>query len=109
MVTGQVEILSAVTPSVPTVVMTRTPGRWSGDAEPPHPAVEDLWLVSQRILARDTHTPLIVADDCGHQLPNEVPALVAYAISAVHSAVRHGGAVRSDPDHLAVLAGRLDA
>lgn len=54
-ITGQVEILAATIPRAPCVVVTRTPGRWSGDTGPPHPAVEDLWLISQRILAEQHH------------------------------------------------------
>ena len=107
-VAGQVEILSAATPQVPTIVMTRTPGMWSGDEPPPHPAVEDLWLVSQRIVARDSQAPLVAADNCGHQLPRDAPGLVAHAVDVVHSAVRHGKPLRLDPLELSALQGHLD-
>jgi pimeloyl-ACP methyl ester carboxylesterase len=60
-VRGQVEILSLGIPRVPSVVLTRTHGTWSGDAPPPHPAVEDLWLVSQRQLADQAGASLVVA------------------------------------------------
>lgn len=106
-VAGQVEILSAELPPVPTVVLTRTHGRWGGETPPPHPAVEDLWLVSQRLLARQTGAPLIVADNCGHQLPRQVPDLVAYAIKAVHAAAS-GDPLTVDEAQLAQLGGHLD-
>ncbi|BAL87257.1 hypothetical protein AMIS_20370 [Actinoplanes missouriensis 431] len=107
-VTGQVEILSAPTPDVPALVLTRTHGRWDGENPPPHPAVEDLWQVSQRLLARDLRCPLLVADNSGHQMQHEAPELVAYAIRAVHTAVRSGGPVRVDPAAVADAGGQLD-
>lgn len=107
-VRGQVEILSRDLPNVPAVVVTRTHGRWSGGEPPPHPAVEDLWRVSQQRLAAELGCPLIAADDCGHQLPRDVPALVAYAVDAVVEAVRDCAAVKLNPERLAELAGHLD-
>lgn len=107
-VSGQVEILSAQPPKVPTVVLTRTPGRWSGAEKPPHPAVEDLWLVSQRILARETGAPLLVAENSGHQLPAEAPRLVAYAVKLVHAAAVSGEPVRPEADLLARFGARID-
>jgi pimeloyl-ACP methyl ester carboxylesterase len=107
-VAGQAEILSAPTPQVPTVVLTRTRGRWSGDSPPPHPRVEDLWFVSQQILARELRAPLIVADDASHQIPAERPELVAYAVDQVVAAVRQGEGVRLDRDRLWALGGHLD-
>lgn len=105
-VTGQVEILSTELPPVPTVVLTRTPGRWDGENPPPHPAVEDLWLISQRLLARQAGAPLIVADNCGHQLPRQVPDLVAYAIRTVHAATS-GDPLTVDEALLGQLGGHL--
>jgi pimeloyl-ACP methyl ester carboxylesterase len=107
-VRGQVDILTSPIPDVPAVVLTRTHGRWSGTDEPPHPAYEDLWLVSQRILARDHRAPLIVADNSGHQIPAEAPDLVLYAIEQVLEAVRTKQPVRVNLDRLLTLGGHLD-
>ncbi|MGX6604851.1 alpha/beta fold hydrolase [Micromonosporaceae bacterium Da 78-11] len=106
-VAGQVEILSAPTPQVPSVVLTRTYGLWGGGVAPPHPRVEDLWLISQQILARELRAPLIVADDASHQIPAERPGLVAYTIDQVVAAARLGGAVRLDLDRIKALGGHL--
>jgi pimeloyl-ACP methyl ester carboxylesterase len=106
-VDGQVDILSAAIPDVPTIVLTRTHGRWDGENPPPHPAVEDLWLVSQRVLARDFKAPLIVADDCGHQLPRELPDLVACAVQAVLAAIASGSPVHLEEDLLRRCGGHL--
>lgn len=108
-VSGHVEILSAQLPDVPAVVLARTHGRWSGTAQPPHPAVEDLWQVSQRILARDLRAPLIIADDCGHQLPRDVPDLVAYAVQVVLEAARAGRRPEPEPSALDRYGGHLAA
>lgn len=107
-VRGQTEILSAPTPQIPAVVITRGHGRWDGENPPPHPAVEDLWQISQRLLARDLGCPLLVADHAGHQLQRETPDLVAYAIRAVHAAVCDGTAVQVDSSELAEAGGRVD-
>lgn len=107
-VAGQVEILEASIPDVPAVVLTRTHGRWGGDKPPPHPAVEDLWRVSQRILARGFRAPLVVAEDCGHQLPRDAPDLVAYAVRAVLDAARSGAPVHLDPVLLSERGGHLE-
>jgi pimeloyl-ACP methyl ester carboxylesterase len=106
-VTGHVEILSAPAPAVPTLVLVRTHGRRIG-GPPEHPAMEDLWLVSQRRLARELGTPLIAADDSTHHLQREAPDLVAYAVRLVHAAVRDDGVVRVRPADLAPLKGHVD-
>lgn len=87
-VAGEVEILAADYPDVPAVVLTRTPGRW--DVDLPHSAIDDLWSVSQRRLARELAAPLVEAAGAGHQLPRQAPALVAYAVDAVVDAARNG-------------------
>jgi pimeloyl-ACP methyl ester carboxylesterase len=107
-VRGQVDILTAELPAVPTVVMTRTPGAWDGAYDPPHPAAEDLWLVSQRLLARQAGAPLIVADNTGHQIPRDAPDLVAYVITAVADAVRDGTHVELNIERLTELGGHVD-
>jgi pimeloyl-ACP methyl ester carboxylesterase len=83
--TGQVEILTAPVPEVPAVVLVRRRGWWVEGKAMPHPAIDDLWHVSQRILAEQWKAPLIVAEYSGHQIPAAQPALVAYAIELVLS------------------------
>ena len=107
-VRGQVDILTAELPRVPAAVLARTHGTWDGVNAPPHPAIEDLWRVSQQHLARQFKRPLIAGDNVSHQIPDEAPGLVAYAISAVVDAVRHGTDVALDPPRLAALGGHLD-
>ncbi|SNY54471.1 alpha/beta fold hydrolase [Paractinoplanes atraurantiacus] len=84
LITGQVEMLTAVIPDVPTVVLVRQRGWWS-TGKPPHPAIDDLWHVSQRLLAEQWHAPVIVAERSGHMIPAHQPALVVYAIELVLS------------------------
>ncbi|GLW34175.1 alpha/beta fold hydrolase [Actinoplanes regularis] len=106
-VQGQAEVLDATPPRVPTLVLTRTPGRWGGDRPAPSGA-EELWLVSQRILARETGSPLIVAEHSGHRIPVDQPDLVACAIRAVHTAALTGTPVHLDPDTLSRTGAHLD-
>ncbi|GIF05658.1 hypothetical protein Asi03nite_31960 [Actinoplanes siamensis] len=106
-VSGEVEVLYAATPTVPTLVLTRTPGRWDG-ANPAPSGAEELWLASQRILARETGSPLIVAEHSGHRIPTEQPDLVAYAIRAVHTAATTGRPVRLAAEALAAVGAHLD-
>jgi pimeloyl-ACP methyl ester carboxylesterase len=106
-VKGQVEVLYATPPTVPTLVLTRTPGHWTVKDLPD--GVDDLWLASQRILARETGSPLIVAEHSGHRIPVDQPDLVAHAIRAVHTAATSGRAPRLDLESLAALGAHLDA
>ncbi|WP_045740829.1 alpha/beta fold hydrolase [Actinoplanes rectilineatus] len=108
-VAGQAEILAAPTPTVPAAVVVRTHGRWDGLVQPPHPAVEDVWLTSQRLLARDWNCPLIIADNSGHQLQREAPSLVTYAIRTVRDAVVSGEPVKTDPQAAEAAGGHLDS
>jgi pimeloyl-ACP methyl ester carboxylesterase len=89
-VRGQVEIMTLTLPRVPALVLSREPGAWDGQWDPPHEAVEDLWIASQRALAHDVGAPLVVADRCGHQIPRDRPALVAYAVRQVLDAIQEG-------------------
>jgi pimeloyl-ACP methyl ester carboxylesterase len=102
---GEVEILTAAVPRVPTVVISRKPG-WYREA--PHPALDDLWHTYQQLIARDTGAPRIVATDAGHQIPDEAPRLVAYAIDAVVRAVRASSEPQLDPGELEVAGGWVD-
>lgn len=105
-VSGQVEVLEARVPAVPTLVLVRSPGRWSPG---PLPAgADELWLLSQRLLARDSGAPLIVAEHSGHPIPLDQPDLVAFAIRAVHAAVSDSRGVRLDPEELTAVGGHLD-
>ena len=74
-VTGQVEVLTATTPPVPALVLTRSPVHPTTADLPA--GVEELLATSQRILARELGAPLIVADDSGHRIPGTAPDLVA--------------------------------
>ncbi|WP_232344187.1 alpha/beta fold hydrolase [Actinoplanes awajinensis] len=105
-VTGQVEVLTATTPPVPALVLTRSPVHPTTADLPA--GVEELWLTSQRILARELGAPLIVADDSGHRIPSTAPDLVAYAIRAVHTAAGTARPVRVDPEELSKAGGHLD-
>jgi pimeloyl-ACP methyl ester carboxylesterase/predicted kinase len=107
-VQGQVEVLNARLPIVPALVLTRTYGRWDGENTPPHPAVEDLWLTSQRALAAQMMCQLLIAGNAGHQMQREAPELVAYAIRAVHTAAVEGNAVTVSPIDLPAVGGKID-
>jgi pimeloyl-ACP methyl ester carboxylesterase len=107
-VAGEAEILGAALPLVPGVVIVRTPGRW--DVALPHPALADLWQANHRDLARQTGAPLVVAADAGHQIPQEAPQLIAFAVDEVVQAVRRGDPTcRLDPDCLARVGGLLSS
>ncbi|MGK5682462.1 hypothetical protein [Actinoplanes sp. URMC 104] len=106
--TGEVEVLQSRRASeVRSAVVTRTPGRW----EPPWPAeaLDPLWLAHQRRLAWSLDTPLIVAADAGHQIPDEAPELVAYLIDEVIDHCRRDlTMLMPDQERLAVAGGRAD-
>jgi pimeloyl-ACP methyl ester carboxylesterase len=103
---GEVEVRKATPPSVPAVVLGRTPGWWS-PRPIPHPALDELWQLNQRDLADAHHAPLIIASDAGHHLPREAPALVAYGIDLVVRAVRTGTAPAPAEDELTAVGGHL--
>ncbi|GAA2902470.1 hypothetical protein Acy02nite_30670 [Actinoplanes cyaneus] len=105
-VNGQVEVLYAAPPAVPTLVLVRSPGRWAPG--PPPAGADELWLASQRILARDTGAALIVAEHSGHAIPHDQPELVAYAVRAVHEAAGGGRGVRLEAERLTEVGGHLD-
>jgi pimeloyl-ACP methyl ester carboxylesterase len=85
---GEVEVLAAAIPAVPTVVITRRRRWWMEGESMPHPAIDDLWRLSQHLLAEQHNAPLIVAEKAGHQIPLEAPGLVAHAVDAVVWATR---------------------
>ncbi len=104
---GEVEILEALTPSVPAMVVTRTPGRWLDPWVPER--VDPVWTAYQRQLARQLKCPLVVADDAGHQIPAEQPGLVAYAVDeVVRKARKARSADGADRDSLRVAGGTVD-
>jgi hypothetical protein len=107
-IAGQVEILAASALTVPAVVLTRSWNWWPAGREMEHPALGELWAVSQRQLALQWGAPLIVTDT-GHQIPREAPDLVAYAVGAVVHAARSGSRVHLDDGRLAVLGGTREA
>lgn len=102
---GEVEILVAVAPAVPAIVVSRTPGRWNISL--PHPAIDDLWTIHQKLLAEQWRAAHIVAINAGHQTPREAPNLIVYAIDAVVQAARTPhGVVDLDPTRLTAVGGR---
>jgi pimeloyl-ACP methyl ester carboxylesterase len=102
---GEVELLSATIPPVPTVVITRRRHWWMAGETMPHPAIDDLWQVSQQLLAQQCNAPLLVAEHAGHQVPSEAPALVVCAVEAVVHAVRAGASVIIDPAAVSAAGG----
>lgn len=105
-VLGEVETLTATVPKVPTVVITRTPGRWG--VALPHPGIDRVWSVHQQLLAEQCHAPLVVATDAGHQIPDEAPELVAHVVDHVVAAVRTGQQQCTlDPARLCRVGGLL--
>jgi pimeloyl-ACP methyl ester carboxylesterase len=105
LITGEVEVLTAAVMRVPALVLTRTPGWWIGPL--PHPSVDELWSTYHRLLAAELGAVRLIAQDSGHHMPKDAPALVAYAIDAVTRAVRAGTSPRLDPAELAAAGGRL--
>lgn len=104
---GEIQLLGAFVPKVPAAVITRTPGRWTEDY--PAERCDSLWMAYQRQLARQWRTPLVVAEDAGHQIPAEAPRLVAFLIDhVVRSARGRGGSQIPDLPSLAVAGGRFD-
>lgn len=102
---GEVEILEARVPQVPAAVVTRTPGH----LYPGYPPETDIvWTGYQRLLARQLSGPLVVADDTGHQIPDEAPGLVAHVVDAIVAAARTGRRWVPDPEALAAVGATLD-
>lgn len=102
---GEAEVVQAVAPSVPAVVIACTPGLW----EPEWPAAGDrLWTAYQRQLARHLGAPLVIAANAGHQIPDEAPALVAYVIDRVVEAASAEGPVVLGEATLTKAGGGLD-
>lgn len=92
---GAAEITGVDWPPVPGVVLVRTPGAWAGDT-PFDPDVDRFWHEQAAILAAELGVPRVVADDAGHQMVREVPALVAYAVDEVVRAVQEQRGVELD-------------
>lgn len=104
---GEIEALDseALWPDVPAVVLTRTLDRWTHghvaeQSDPP-------WSAFQRQLARLSRCPLVIAQDAGHQIPAEAPALVAHLVDAIVGAARSGSPWTPDPVALASAGGGL--
>ncbi|GAA4602088.1 alpha/beta hydrolase [Actinoplanes octamycinicus] len=106
LIVGQLEVITAAPAPVPTVVLTRTPHHPSTAGLPR--GVEELWLASQRILARGAGAPLIVADHAGHRIPQEAPDLVAHAVRLTCAAITRGTGIAVDPEALSKAGGHLD-
>ena len=85
---GEAEVVQAESPLVPSIVLARTPGRWT--MQPPDPAIDGIWQRAQADLARRSGAALIIAKDSGHLIPADAPGLVAFAVDQVVMAVREG-------------------
>jgi pimeloyl-ACP methyl ester carboxylesterase len=83
---GEAEVNRARVPRVPSIVLARTPGNWYGP--PPDAQADGIWQRAQADLAEQSASPLIIAKDSGHRMPDDAPGLVAFAIDQVVSAVR---------------------
>jgi pimeloyl-ACP methyl ester carboxylesterase len=105
---GAREVAGAILPRVPSIVVARTPGRWY--RPPPDPEIDRLWQRAQADLAEESASPLIIARDSGHRLPDDAPGLVAFAIDHVVTAVReHSESVALDPADVNEAGGNLAA
>jgi pimeloyl-ACP methyl ester carboxylesterase len=85
---GEAEVIHAELPLVPSIVLARTPGRWS--TPPPDPAIDGIWQRGQADLARRSGAALIIAKDAGHRIPVDASGLVAFAVDQVVMSVREG-------------------
>ncbi|HKT03473.1 MAG TPA: alpha/beta hydrolase [Rugosimonospora sp.] len=107
-VAGKDEVDTMPLLTLPSVVLTRTPGRWQDP--PPAPAIDREWQDTQAGLARQIGAHLVVATNSGHEMLREAPDLVAYAIDAVVHAVRtRQSQAALDPGRLAAVGGRYVA
>jgi pimeloyl-ACP methyl ester carboxylesterase len=88
--TGAEEIAASIVPQVPAVVLSRTWGWWKPEFGPQAPHHDARWHGYHAELAGRWGAPRLVAGDSGHQMPAEVPALVALAVDLVVGAVREG-------------------
>jgi pimeloyl-ACP methyl ester carboxylesterase len=103
---GEAEVNDARLPRVPSIVLARTPGNWYGPA--PDPQIDGLWQQAQADLADQSASPLIIAKDSGHRMPDDAPGLVAFAIDQVVSAARdHSESVALDPHQVSDAGGEL--
>jgi pimeloyl-ACP methyl ester carboxylesterase len=103
---GVAEVTRASLPRVPSIVVARTPGRWH--TPPPDPQIDEVWQRAQADLARQSGSPLIVAKDAGHRIPEDAPGLAAFAIDQVVTAVRgHRQAVTLDAGQVSEAGGDL--
>lgn len=103
---GAAELAEAVYRPMPAVVVARTPGRWTSPQATAQ--VDDRWSAQQRSVADELDAMLIVADDAGHHVHDDAPALVALAIGLVTAAARDGQtAVNVEPDSVGQAGGRI--
>jgi pimeloyl-ACP methyl ester carboxylesterase len=105
---GATEIVT-LQPSVPAVVITRTPGRWNTSNATGE--IDELWRRHHATLAAELGAAHIVAVDGGHRLNAEAPRLIATAIAEVFRATQSGGPLQFGQAALTdaggVLASRL--
>lgn len=104
-------------PAVPAAVVTSAVGRWLRITDPdkyrPYTLdqVDARWQDGQRELAARADAVQLIAHTAGHDMPREAPALVAYAVDAVHTAAQtasaDGQAVQLDAAAVATADGRI--
>jgi pimeloyl-ACP methyl ester carboxylesterase len=108
-VAAEADALAATSPpQVPTVVLTRAVGWWYPPPAAAPPDEDARWHRHHAELADQAGGVRLVAATAGHQLPREAPALVAYAIDTVLTAVRgHLPGVAIDPAAVIHAGGAL--
>lgn len=106
-------------PAVPAAVVTSAVGRWLrvDDPETYKPFMLDQldarWQDGQRELTDRAHAVQLIAHTAGHHIPREAPALVAYAVDAVHAAAQAASIdgqpsrVQLDPAAADIAGGRI--
>jgi pimeloyl-ACP methyl ester carboxylesterase len=105
---GEAEVKAARLPRVPAIVLARTPGNWYGPA--PDAQIDGVWQRAQAGLAEQSASPLIIAQDSGHRMPDDAPRLVAFAIDHVVAAVRdHSETVALNAGQVSEAGGDLTA
>lgn len=81
-------------PGVPAAVVTSAVGRWFRITDPEtyrpytREQLDARWQHGQRELADRARAGQLIAHKAGHDVPREAPALVAYAVDAVHAAAQ---------------------
>ncbi|GAA1378532.1 alpha/beta fold hydrolase [Catellatospora chokoriensis] len=95
-------LAAAALPNVAAMVLSRTPGRWTGRYANPIWGVDARWTRHQASTAEALDTLWIRAHDAGHYVHHDAPDLAVFAIRAVVDAAV-GRAPMADVDHEAAV------